>query len=67
VNIYTSSEEDDSSDEDPLVEPVLQDCVYKGFCAGDSYDSYNPDDLLDVSVPSDEEGKQAFCQSANTV
>ena len=39
VNIYTSSsEEDDSSggsDEDPvLLEPVLRECVYKGFLAG---------------------------------
>ena len=44
VKIYTSSEEDDSSDEDPLVEPVLRECVYKGFLASNSYDSYNPDD-----------------------
>ena len=62
VNIYTSSSEEDggSSDEDPVLEPVLRERAYKGFLSGESYDSYNPDNLLDVSVPSDAEGKQAF-------
>ena len=64
INIYTpSSEEDDSSgssDEDPVLEPVLQERVYKGFLSGESYDSYNPDDLSDVSIPTDAEAKQAF-------
>ena len=60
VNIYTTSEDDDSSDDEPLEEPVLRDRQYKGFRPGDCYDSYDPDDLSDVSVPSDEEGIKAF-------
>jgi len=60
VNIYTTSEDDDSSDDEPLDEPVLLDRQYKGFRPGDSYDSYDPNDLSDVSVPSDEEGIKAF-------
>ena len=60
MNIYTSSKEDDSSDEDPPVEPVLLEHVYRGFRPGNSYDSYYPNDLSDVSLPSDDEGKQAF-------
>ena len=52
VNIYTSSSEEDdsrsgSSDEDPVLEPVLRERAYKGFLSGESYDSYNPDDLSD--------------------
>ena len=34
--------------------------MYKGFHEGDSCDSYDPADLSDVSVPSDEEGKDQF-------
>ena len=34
--------------------------MYKGFRKGDSYDSYDPAELSDVSVPSDEEGKEKF-------
>ena len=61
VNIYTSSDEDcDDDEDDPIDEPVLFDRVYKGFREGDSYDSYDPADLSDVSVPSDEEGKEQF-------
>ena len=61
VNIYTSSDEDcDDEEDDPIDEPVLFDRVYKGFREGDSYDSYDPADLSDVSVPSDEEGKEKF-------
>ena len=60
VNIYISSEEDDRSDEDLPVEPVSLECAYRGFRPGNSYDSYNPNDLSDVSVPSDDEGKQVF-------
>jgi len=61
VNIYTSSDEDcDDEEDDPIDEPVLFDRVYKGFREGDSYDSYDPADLSDVSVPSDEEGKEQF-------
>ena len=62
VYIYTSSEDDDDDDDeyDPVEEPVLFERQYKGFRAGDSYDSYDPADLSDVSVPSDEEGKEKF-------
>ena len=42
------------------MEPVLLERVYRGFRPGNSYDSYNHNDLLDVSVPSDDKGKQAF-------
>ena len=33
---------------------------YKGFRPGDKVDSYNPDDLSDVSVPSDDEGRESI-------
>ena len=62
VDIYTSSDDDEDDDEedDPIGEPVLLERVYKGFRAGDSYNSYDRADLSDVSVPSDEEGKEKF-------
>jgi len=52
--------DDEEDDDEPLVEPVLRDRQYKGFRSGESYDSYDPDNLSDVSVPSDEEGIKAF-------
>jgi hypothetical protein len=38
------------------MEPVFYNCIYKGFCPGRAANCYDPDDLLDVSVPSDDEG-----------
>lgn len=62
VDIYTSSDDDEGDDEEdePIKEPVLLERVYKGFREGNSYDSYDPADLSDVSVPSDEEGREKF-------
>ncbi len=33
---------------------------YNGFLPGDKVDSYDPDDLSDVSVPSDDEGRESI-------
>ena len=33
---------------------------YNGFRPGDKVDSYDPDDLSDVSVPSDDEGRESI-------
>lgn len=53
VHIYTSSDDNDDDQDDPLKEPVLH--------AGDLYDSFEPADLSDVSVPSDnKKGKKEF-------
>ena len=39
------------------MEPVYSHREYKGFCPGDDANCYDPDDLSDVSVPSDDEGR----------
>ena len=42
---------------DDSLEPVYYHREYKGFRPGDDANCYDPDDLSDMSVPSDDEGR----------